>query len=176
MLEKPKTRLEIAEAKKAKLLEEAKKVKSNIDALKMKARKDESKLKRIQDARLKKHAGGMVEMVGLFRYVYDNESVRDNPQDALIANLIVGALLRVAQGLEKAPVSELKKIWIDGRDFRRMNKDKRILSAVNPKIGELVEIVKSEITTTKLQSNDNDNLKSQTEKKVEQPNDNKTVS
>ena len=68
--EKLKTRLEIAEERKAKLIAEAAKARDKVNNLKSKARRLESREKRTKEDRLKNHVGGIVGMTGLLRYVY----------------------------------------------------------------------------------------------------------
>lgn len=119
-------------------------------------RKRRSEERIAAEKRLKSHAGGFVEMVGLFRYVYEDDNVRDNNQDSLIANLIVGILLRASSELEKANVDSLYKLWIEGHKFREIDKSARVLPKVNPNIKELTERVLSIISGTEEEQNDND--------------------
>ena len=134
--------------------------------------------KRYKQTRIKVHAGGMLDMTGLLRYVYPDDVKPDNPQDALIANLLVGLFLRIGNTLENANVDDLQKLWESGRDFRKQNINERVLPGVNKNLDALYKKLKLKLdeTTTKLQPNDNDNSKTTSQKKPQQPNDNKTVS
>lgn len=82
-------------------------------------------------------------MVGLHRYVYSDTEMRDNPQDALIANLLVGSLLKLSRDLESASIDDLKRLWHAGREFRKQQQSDRQLAAVNKHLSELDELVKS---------------------------------
>ena len=155
---KQKSRLEIAEEKKARLLAETAKTKDNIKYLKAQARRLEAKAQRAINNRVKTHAGGIVEMTGLLRYVYPDDVIHDNEQDALIANLLAGVLLKVGSTLEKASVDDLKNLWEQGQDFRNKNKADRVVSNINPNLDLLFDKLNLKITDTIRQPNDNDNL------------------
>ncbi len=151
----PKTRLELAIAKRERLLKEAEEAKRNIKLLEAKVSRVEADEKRNREKHLKAHVGGMVEMTGLMRYVYPDGVEKDNPQDSLIANLLVGMFLSVSQMLESSTTDELEKYWNKGRDYRAKNKLDRLLPKVNPNLGSLFDklgIVKS---ATNQQPNDN---------------------
>lgn len=153
-----KTKLQIAEAKKARLLEEAKESAKRIERLRAIERRHEATQKRNQDMRLKAHAGGMLEMTGLLRYVYPEGVETDNTQDRLIANLLVGAFQKLSNELEESSVEDLAILWASGHNFRREYKKDRELPKVNPKLDELFEIIKNRIkvtSTTNQQPNDN---------------------
>ena len=162
--EDKKTMLEIKLAKKAKLAEEAKKLKREIDILEARKKKSDSYMQREIDFKLKLHTGGMVEMLGLHRYVYNDESIRDNPQDPLIANLLVGALQKVAFELETASVDELQELWECGDKFRHTYKKDRILPAVNPNLEGLIPLVAGMIKPfDKIKRSDNSEVKERIE-------------
>jgi len=153
----PKTRLQIALERKARLVEEEKETAKRIKLLKAKAERNDSIEKRNIEKRLKTHAGGMVEMTGLMRYVYPEGVKSDNPQDMLIANLLVGAFQKLAYDLETMPVEELQELWGCGQKFRREAKKDRVLPKVNPNLSELinsVQAIKAESATSQ-QPNDN---------------------
>lgn len=169
---KPKTKLEIAKAKKDKLLKEAEKTKRTIKLLEAKAKRFEARENREVDKRMKSHAGGIIEMTGLMRYVYPNNVLHDNEQDALIANLLAGVLLKVGSTLEKANADELKNLWEQGRDFRKLKKADRVLPKVNSNLDLLFEKLNLKVTDTIQQPNDNDNLKISPAIKVESENSN----
>lgn len=159
MSESKKTQLDIKIEKRNKLLAEAAKVKKDIKNLEAKSRKAEREALRFRDGRVKMHAGGMLEMTGLLGYAYIDDRIRDNYQDNLIANLLVGILNRVSNTLESASVDELEKVWIEGRDFRRLDIADRKISELNPNLEELIERVEGKLSinyakTTKQQPND----------------------
>lgn len=153
-----KTKLQIAEAKKARLLEEAKKSAKRIEKLRAIERRNEATEKRNKDYRLKAHIGGMCEMTGLLRYVYPEGIESDNPQDRLIANLLVGAFQKLAYDLESMSVEELQELWSLGQSFRLQYKKDRELPKVNSNLTELSESIKDRIksaSATNQQSNGN---------------------
>ena len=155
--EKLKTKLEIAEERKAKLIAEAAKARDKVNNLKAKARRLESRENRAKENRLKNHIGGIVGMTGLSGYVYPDGVQRDNEQDELIENLLVGVLLKVGFSLEKASVDDLKILWEQGRDFRKLKKADRVLPKVNSNLNLLFQKLNLNITDTKQQPNDNEN-------------------
>ena len=167
-----KTKLETQKESLAKLIAKAEEKKKLIAELEAKKKSAENARARIQDKRIKMHTGGMVSMVGLHRYDYQDASISDNPQDNLIANLLVGILLRAAQSLEKKSTEELKAIWDEGKQFRKQDKDERVLPEVNPNIKSLIDLVRPELVIKKeasklnRQHNDNDS-KAKTEKTTE---------
>lgn len=118
-------------------------------------RKRQAEERKTAETRLKSHAGGFIEMVGLFRYVYEDDGVRDNNQDSLIANLIVGILLRVSSKLEKASVDELYELWVEGNNFREIDKSARVLPKINPNINGLTKLVLPIILESKNKLNGN---------------------
>lgn len=174
----PKTQLQIAEAKKARLLEEAKKSAKKIAKLRAREKRHEATEKRIQDMHLKAHIGGMCEMTGLMRYVYPKGVESDNPQDRLIANLLVGAFQKLAYDLESMAVEELQELWVLGQRFRSQYKKDRTLPNVNPNLLELIELVKDRIkltSATNQQPNDNVQVQKADMQGNISENDNKTV-
>lgn len=138
-----RTKVDIQKESLAKLVAVAEKKRKEIAILEARQKKADERKQREIDSRLKIHSGGMVHMVGLHRYVYSDDEVRDNPQDALIANLLVGSLLKVSQVLEKAPIDDLKGLWNAGRAFRQQKQVDRKLASVNPHLAELEVYVKS---------------------------------
>lgn len=138
-----RTKVEIQKEALAKLKSEAADKRKQIAILEARQKKAVEIKRRALDERLKIHTGGMVNMVGLHRYIYSGNEVRDNPQDALIANLLVGSLLKLSKDLESASIDDLKRLWNAGREFRKQQQSDRQLAAVNKHISELDELVKS---------------------------------
>lgn len=138
-----RTKVDIQKEALVKLEAEAEKKRKQIAILESRKKKADEVKQRNLDSRLKIHSGGMVHMVGLHRYVYSDNEVRDNPQDALIANLLVGSLLKVCQDLENAPIDDLRGLWDAGRAFRQLKQVDRKLASVNPHLAELEVYVKS---------------------------------
>lgn len=138
-----RTKVEIQKDALAKLESEAADKRKQIAILEARQKKAAEIKHRALDERLKIHSGGMVHMVGLHRYVYSDVEVRDNPQDALIANLLVGSLLKLSRDLESASIDDLKRLWHAGREFRKQQQSDRQLAGVNKNISELDELVKS---------------------------------
>ncbi|WP_341742908.1 hypothetical protein [Azonexus hydrophilus] len=137
-----RTKVEIQKDALAKLEAEAEKKRKQIAILESRQKKADEIKQREIDSRLKLHSGGIVHMVGLHRYVYSDVDVRDNPQDALIANLLVGCLLKVSQELENASIDDLRSLWDAGRAFRKKKQVDRITANLNPHIRELEEYSK----------------------------------
>ena len=138
-----RTKVDIQKDALAKLEAEAEKKRKHIAILESRQKKADTVKQRALDERLKIHSGGMVHMVGLHRYVYSDSQVRDNPQDALIANLLVGSLLKLSRDLESASIDDLKRLWNTGREFRKQQQSDRQLAGVNSHLSELDELVKS---------------------------------
>lgn len=138
-----RTKVDIQKDALAKLEAEAENKRKQIAILEARQKKADEIKQRELDTRLKIHSGGMVHMVGLHRYVYSDSEVRDNPQDALIANLLVGSLLKLSRDLESASIDDLKRLWDAGREFRKQQQSDRQISGVNPYLSELDELVKS---------------------------------
>lgn len=138
-----RTKVEIQKEALAKLKSEAADKRKKIAILEARQKKAAEIKQRALDERLKIHSGGMVHMVGLHRYVYSDVEVRDNPQDALIANLLVASLLKLSRDLESASIDDLKRLWNTGREFRKQQQSDRQLAGVNPHLSELDEYVKS---------------------------------
>ncbi len=137
-----RTKVEIQKDALAKLEAEAEKRRKQIAILESRQKKADEIKQREIDSRLKIHSGGMVHMVGLHRYVYSDADVRDNPQDALIANLLVGSLLKVSEDLQKASMDDLKDLWDTGRAFRQQKQADRKIANLNPNLAELEQVVK----------------------------------
>jgi len=137
-----RTKVEIQKDALAKLEAEAEKRRKQIAILESRQKKADEIKQREIDSRLKIHSGGMVHMVGLHRYVYSDDEVRDNPQDALIANLLVGSLLKVSEDLKKASMDDLKDLWDTGRAFRQQKQADRKIANLNPNLAELEQVVK----------------------------------
>lgn len=137
-----RTKVDIQKDALVKLEAEAEKKRKQIAILEARQKKADEIKQRELDTRLKIHSGGMVHMVGLHRYVYPDSEVRDNPQDALIANLLVGSLLKVSRDLESASIDDLKRLWHAGREFRKQQQSDRQLAGVNQHLSELDELVK----------------------------------
>lgn len=117
-------------------LEERKKALANeeqryreAEALLLKHEKAEQRRKRTH---LVSHAGGMMEMAGLLEYRFIGSTERDNPQDDLRANLLVGALLSLAHHLSTAPSSELEQLTANGKAYRTTKPSARQIPKVNP--------------------------------------------
>ena len=144
-----------AEKTKIKLQEESKEISKKIRKLKFESEKAEANAKRDTDTKLKIHAGGMLEMTGLMRYVYPEGVDTDNPQDRLIANLLVGIILRASEAIKNVSDDELHKIWLLGQDFRKQQKSIRTLPKVNENLKLLFEKLKTSETATIQQPNDN---------------------
>lgn len=111
------------------------------EALLLKHEKIEKRKKRTQ---IVAHAGGMMEIAGLLEYRFIGTADRDNPQDDLRANLLVGALLELARHLSAAPVSKLEKLTADGKAYRTTKPAARQIPKVNPLIA-LAEISDNEV-------------------------------
>lgn len=137
-----RTKVEIQKEALAKLKSEAADKRKQIAILEARQKKAAEIKRRALDERLKIHSGGMVHMVGLHRYVYSDVEVRDNPQDALIANLLVGYLLKVSEDLQKASIDDLKGFWDTGRAFRQQKQADRKIANLNPHLAELEQFVK----------------------------------
>lgn len=138
-----RTKVDIQKEALAKLEAEAADKRKQIAILEARKKKSNEIKQREVDKRLKIHTGGMVNMVGLHRYVYSDNEMRDNPQDALIANLLVGSLLKLSRDLESASIDDLKRLWHAGREFRKQQQSDRQLAGVNLHLGELDELAKS---------------------------------
>lgn len=138
-----RTRVDIQKEALVRLESEAEKKRKQIAILESRKKKADEVKQRDLDSRLKTHSGGMMNMVGLHRYVYSDSEVRDNPQDALIANLLVGSLLKVCQDLENASIDDLKNLWDAGRAFRQQKHVDRKLAPINAHLSELEDYVKS---------------------------------
>lgn len=137
-----RTKVEIQKESLAKMVAEADAKRKQIARLEaQKKRTDEIKRREIE-SRLKIHSGGMVHMVGLHRYIYSDADIRDNPQDGLIANLLVGSLLKVCQDLENASIDDLKRLWDAGRAFRIQKQADRVIPSINSNLAELEKLVK----------------------------------
>lgn len=98
---------------------------------------------RAKEDRMKNHAGGMMRMLGLLDYVYQDAELHDNKQDALIENLLVGGLLLVAQKFSKSKPHELHELYKQGKAFRELKPDQRKVPAVNSDIQELFDILRN---------------------------------
>ncbi len=147
-----------AQELKAKLEKEAKENNKKIRRLQNESNKADSYVNRNKDYRLKAHAGGMLEMTGLLRYVYPDGFESDNKQDRLIANLLVGAFQKLSYDLESMSIEELQELWGLGQKFRKEYKRDRELPKVNSNLNELIESVKDRIkltSATNQQPNDN---------------------
>lgn len=138
-----RTKVDIQKEALAKLKAEAADKRKQIEILEARNKKSNKIKQREVDKRLKLHTGGMVNMVGLHRYIYSADEVRDNPQDALIANLLVGSLLKLSRDLESASIDDLKRLWSAGREFRKQQQSDRQLAEINKNLSELEEYVKS---------------------------------
>lgn len=106
------------------------------------------KIERVAENHMKNHVGGTANMVGLLRYLYNDVSLRDNPQDALMENLLTSAFLRAARMLESASLEKLIDMYQEGDSFRHINPTDRVLPEVNPNLQELFDYLKNRITTT----------------------------
>lgn len=82
--------------------------------------------------RVKAHAGGMMKMVGLLEYRFFNSDERDNDQDDLRANLLVGALLFLADKMNCLSEDELEKLEGRGAEYRAQNPRDRVIPRINP--------------------------------------------
>ena len=96
------------------------------------ARKQEKKATRENRNRILMHAGGLMDMTGLLRYCFVQSEEFDNPQDNLLANLLVGSLLHLSEYLHNCSPEDLAKIEASGKSFRRADKKKRNLTGTNP--------------------------------------------
>lgn len=129
-----KTRSEIKRERVAKLKEEIDKLNQEAKVLEAREKKAAVKLARYADNRMKNHMGGMVNLVGLARYQYNEKTLHDNNQDALIENLLVGAFWRAAEALSKASLDELIELYEFGNSVRRIKPVDRVLPELNPNI------------------------------------------
>jgi len=98
---------------------------------------------RAADNRMKNHAGGIVKMTGLFNYVYADPSMYDNNQDALIDNLLIGGLLKFAKGLENTSAEQLNALYQEGKAFKELKPDMRVLPKVSENLSGLFELLKN---------------------------------
>jgi len=129
-----KTRSEIKRERVAKLKEEIDKLNQEAKVLEAREKKSAAKLARYNENRLKNHIGGMVNLVGLARYQYNEKTLHDNNQDALIENLLVGVFWRAAEGLGKASLNELIELYEFGNSVRRIKPVDRVLPELNPNL------------------------------------------
>lgn len=97
---------------------------------------------RLKEDRMKNHAWGMMRMTGLLDYIYPDAELHDNNQDALIENLLVGALLRLSEELSTAKPEEIDEIYQRGVNFRKLKPEERKLPSVNKSIDALVAILR----------------------------------
>ncbi len=114
---------------------------------------------RLKEDRMKNHAGGMMRMVGLLDYLYPDTELYDNNQDALIENLLVGALLKVYEELSTASPEEIDEIYQRGVNFRKLKPEQRMLPGVNNSIDVLFDVLrqnKNNKTDTKDEQNGHD--------------------
>ena len=120
-------------AQKSKCLQETQARQAQID----------KKRRREQRTRLLSHAGGMMEMVGLLNVRFYGTTERDNDQDDLRANLLVGALLDLAHRLSIAPATELLRYTEAGREYRQARPSNRTVPKTNPLLvlNEISEVV-----------------------------------
>lgn len=81
--------------------------------------------------RIKAHAGGMMKMVGLLEYRFLNSHERDNDQDDLRANLLVGALLFLADKMAGLGADDLEELENRGAEYRTQNPKDRSVPGVN---------------------------------------------
>lgn len=142
------------EAQKEKLLNDSKRIEKNMRELEAKIAKSDAARLREYDFRKKVHAGGMMAMVGMFEYVY-GDKIRDNEQDDLIANLLVGSLLKASESLNKASSEELMLLWEKGKAFRAMHKHDRSVPDKNSKLDGFIKYVEQKLKATKQQSDGN---------------------
>ena len=126
-----KTRSEIKRERVAKLKEEIDKLNQEAKVLEAREKKTAVKLARYADNRLKNHIGGMVNLTGLARYQYNDKTLHDNTQDALIENLLVGVFWRAAEALSKASLDELIKLYEFGNSVRHIKPVDRVLPELN---------------------------------------------
>lgn len=134
-----KTRSEIKRERVAKLKEEIDKLNQEAKVLAAREKKVAVKLARDSEKRLKNHIGGMVNLTGLARYQYEDKTLHDNNQDALIANLLVGVFWRAAEALSKASLDELIKLYELGKSIRGIKPVDRVLPELNPNLQGLYE-------------------------------------
>lgn len=134
-----KTRSEIKRERVAKLREEIDKLNQEAKVLEAREKKAAVKIARYADNRMKNHIGGMVNLTGLTRYQYNDKTLRDNTQDALIENLLVGVFWRAAEALGKASLDELIKLYEFGNSVRHIKPVDRVLPELNPNLEGLHE-------------------------------------
>jgi hypothetical protein len=114
---------------------------------------------RLKEDRMKNHAGGMMRMVGLLDYIYPDAELHDNNQDALIENLLVGALLKMSKELSGNATFELQEIYKQGEKFKKLTPQQRVLPGVNSNIADLFDILiqtKRNLSDTKGEQNGHD--------------------
>lgn len=104
-------------------------------------KKHEKNERRKGRTRIVAHAGGMMEMTGLLECRFIDSSERDNVQDNLRANLLVGALLKLAHQLSEASAEELQSLTARGKQYRELRPAVRVVPKVNPLIilGEIAD-------------------------------------
>lgn len=107
---------------------------------------------RLKDDRMKNHAGGMMRMVGLLDYKYQNPELYDNNQDDLIENLLVGGLMRLSADILKMSANELYEVYRQGKAYRDIKPSERKVSIISKELQGLFELLhqnKSNISDVK---------------------------
>ena len=146
------TQAQKLEAQKEKLAQDAKRIADNQKVIDARIAKADANRLREYDFKKKLHSGGMMAMVGLFEYVY-SDKIRDNSQDDLMANLIVGSLLNMSKELNCATGEQLQLLWDEGKKFRLLKKEDRVIPKKNEKLDSFMKIIEEKLKTTKQQPN-----------------------
>jgi len=143
-----RTQADIKREKVNKLKNEISKATRMIRIYEAREKRALKKIERVAENHMKNHVGGTANMIGLLRYVYNDVSLHDNPQDALMENRLTSAFLRAARMLEGASLEELIDMYQEGDWFRHMNPTDRGLPEVNSNLQELFDFLKNRKTTT----------------------------
>lgn len=142
-LEKPNlSRTELKKIKVQKLKEQAALLTKELKRIEAQEKYAAKKIQRTIENRLKNHIGGTVNMTGLLRYVYEDESLHDNPQDALIENLLAGVFWEAAYRLESLSIEELILLYETGYKFRSLKPSEREIPNTNKNLNELFSYLK----------------------------------
>ena len=154
-----KTRAELKREQIEKTKADLERLQKEAKRLEAAEKKSAAQLARTLDNRMKNHIGGSAKMVGLLNYVYEDKSLYDNKQDALIENLLVGVFWKASQSLSSSTIEELKSLYELGKAIRNTEPDKREVPEVNKSLNELFDILrqnKSNVTGTKGEQNVDD--------------------
>lgn len=154
---KNKTRAQIKRERADRLKEEVAKLTKEAKILEAREQKAAAIVMREKESRMKNHVGGTANMTGLLRYVYNDTSLHDNPQDELIENLLAGVFWKSAEALAKANADELIKLYDLGGSIRGTKPKDRVLPELNPYLMQLFDYVR-QTNVSELKTNDCQNV------------------